>query len=382
VALYDRTVSVRFPGALREISGHITYQRDAGPRITFDFVRSIRAEPDRGYVRIWNLPKEIIDKMIADQTAFKSELQFLQTGVTTFGSYRTDPLAATDLKTLRIDDMTRARRLHALLEQHIIEIWAGYGANAQPIFRGDPITIRPRVRDGLDYFTEIEIGDGFVALEEQWMAQVFGVGETPANLLAFVAALADVGTDDGKMRAAIGLVAPNAITARLSNGWVAKGRPADVIKDVADFLGLYWWVKDGKIEFIARDSYLPDFAVVLDGESTLISTSLTDNGRYRGFECVLAPQIHPGRAIRIIDEWGETFNGRVLETRISGDTHSDEWLISGLADTSTWQSLPMVEPTRGPILKISKEEWERQTNPKTGGQRIPDALKFTPPSGG
>lgn len=342
--LFDRTVSVRFPGALRDISGHISYVRDQGPRIAFDFARGIRAEPDRGMLRIWNLPKEVTDRIVSDHAQFQQFLKKTQTAP-------------------RQTDQQRAERLYSILEQHIVEVWAGYGTDSSMIFRGDVISVRPRVRDGLDYVCEIELGDGFVALQEQWMAQVFGVGETPANLFGFLGALATAGSDDQAIRTSIGLVSPNAITARLNNQWVGQGRPADAIKEISDFLGLYWWVKDGKIEFIARDSYLPDFAVELNANSTLYATGETDDGRYRAFDCVLTPLVHPGRAVRIIDENGARFQGRILETKISGDTHADEWHITGLCDASTWQALPMVEAHTGPRLKITAQEWEKQTTP-------------------
>ena len=311
-------------------------------------------------IRIWNLPKALTDQLVADHEIFRVNLKNVQTNPTT----------------AELNDKERARRLHKVIEEHIVELWAGYGPDQQMLFRGDPITIRPRVRDGQDFVCEIEVGDGFVALEEQWMAQVYGVGEVPANVLSAATALATAGSDDAKIRAAIGIVAPNAVTARLANGWVGQGRPADTIKEVADFLGLVWWYRDGKVEFVERDKYLPDFAVELNANSSLLSTGLTDDGRYRVFDCVLSPQVHPGRAVQIIDEDGKRFRGRILETRISGDTHSDDWHISGLCDASDWQALPMVEAGRGPRLQTTAEDWERQTNPKTGGQQVPKALRF------
>lgn len=384
--LFDRSVSVRFPGVIREISGHISYQRDEGPRIAFDFGRSIQAEPDQGTIRIWNLPKQLTDKLAAEHELFQSSLRAVQGGTTVHnvreqyipGTARTPPYKINRPEELRITDSERAKRLRTVLEEHIVEVWAGYGPASQQIFRGDIIAIRPRVRDGLDYICEIDLGDGFVALNEQYLAPIYGVGETPVNLLSFWSALVDIEGDDRKLRAAIGIVAPNALTARLASGYAAASRPADMIEEVADFLGLTWWVKDGKIEFIARDSFLPDFAVVLDAKTALMQTGLADDGRYRAFQCVLAPQVHPGRAIRIIDEDEQVFHGRVLQTKIQGDTHGDEWSISGICDASPWTNLPVVEPERGPRLNISEKDWERQTNPRTGGNSIPKALRMKP----
>jgi hypothetical protein len=386
VLLFDRSVSIRFPGVLREISGLIAYQRDEGPRIAFAGNRSIQAEPDQMTVRIWNLPKSLTDRLVAEHDMFRSNLRTIQGGTTIFsnreqtvaGTARTPAYKINRPEELRITDQERSKRLRNLLEQHIVEVWAGYGASSQMIFRGDIVALRPRIRDGEDYVCEIDLGDGFVVLQEQWMAQVYGVGETPANLIALHGALVDAQGDDAKIRAAIGIVAPNAITARLASGYVGSGRPIDAIDEVAEFLGLTWWVRDGRLEFIARGSFLPDFAVVLDASTSLMNTSLTDDGRYRGFQCVLTPQVHPGRAIRIVDEQGQIFNGRVLQTKISGDTHGDEWSISGLCDASAWQALPTVEPTLGPRLQITEAQWDRQTNPRTGGNTIPKALRLRP----
>ena len=119
-------------------------------------------------IRIWNLPKALTDQLVADHEIFRVNLKNVQTNPTT----------------AELNDKERARRLHKVIEEHIVELWAGYGPDQQMLFRGDPITIRPRVRDGQDFVCEIEVGDGFVALEEQWMAQVYGVGEVPANVLS------------------------------------------------------------------------------------------------------------------------------------------------------------------------------------------------------
>jgi hypothetical protein len=387
VQLFDRSCIIRFPGRIREISGVIGYQRDEGPRISFSFSRSIQAEPDQGTVRIYNLPEDLTRKLVAEHEMFQSNLRAIQGGVTVFdtreqlipGTGFERPYKVNRPQEMRITDQERARRLHTLLEQHIVEVWAGFGADAQQIFRGDIIALRPRIRDGQDYICELDLGDGFVALQEQWMAGVYGVGDIPANLLASMMALTDAIGDDQKIKAAIGVVAPNALTAKLGvNEYVATGRPADMISDVADFLGLYWWVRDGRIEFIDRTSFLPDFAVVLDAQSTLIETGVTDDGAYRSFQCLLAPQVHPGRAIRIIDELGQVFNGRILSTKLEGDTHGEPWYITGLCDSSNWTALPFVEPGTGPRLQITEAEWSKQTDARTGGKSIPEALKIRP----
>jgi hypothetical protein len=324
VQLYDRTVEVRFPGALRDLAGSFLYQADEGPRIAFDFQRSMRANADQGTVRIWNVPEEIAQRIEEEMQNFRRQVAALQK--------------------LRLDDATRATRLKALLENYIVEVWAGYGTDLRLLFRGDIVSMRAQVRDGLDYVTELTLGDGFVVLNEQNMAATFGVGVTPANLLAFAGALADATQSEPKMRAAIALVAPNAASAKMANGWVAQGRPITMIRDIADMLNLQWWYQNGQIYFVRRNEALPDFAIGLDAAQNLLSEpqKRSESGldtQFFEFTAILTPLVHPGRAVQITRLDGSTLFGRVLEASYSGDTHGDNWTVTALMDDTAQQTL-------------------------------------------
>lgn len=321
--LYDRTVEVRFPGVLRELTGSFLYQNDEGPRIAFDFRRSMRADPDEGTVRIWNVPGELVRRIESEMRSFRRQI--------------------TDLQKLRMDDTTRAGRLKQALEDYIVEVWAGFGTDRRLLFRGDIVSMRADVRDGLDHVMELTLGDGFVVLNEQNMASTFGVGVTPANLLAFASALADATTSDSKMRAAIALVAPNAASARMANGWVAQGRPITMIQDIADMLNLQWWYQNGQIYFVRRNEALPDFAVGLDSAQNLLSepAKRSESGfetQFFDFTAILTPLVHPGRAVRVTRLDGSTLVGRVLEATYSGDTHGDNWTVTATMDDTAQQA--------------------------------------------
>lgn len=300
--------------ALRTLAGAITYAYDYGPRITFEAQRSMRSDPDIGVLKIYNLPDSVIAAISAHIDDFKQSLKVVQSS----------PL-------FRDGETLRAQKLHEVIENHIVEVYAGREGSPQLVFRGDPIKVRPKVRDGADIVTEIELGDAFVALEQQYLASTYGVGETPANMLAFAMALADAKGDVAEMRSKIGLVAANAYSVRLANGFAFTGRPADTIDDIADVLGLQWWVRDGKVELIPRAQVLPDFAVLISENLNAMAIGEPDDQQDVEFECLLHPSIHPGRGVKF--EWldGRTATARVHDTMIRLDTHSDAWSISGKA---------------------------------------------------
>lgn len=323
--LWDKALEVRFSGSALAVEGSFRYARDEGPRITFNGVRSMQADPDRGTVRLWNLPEEVARRFANDALDLRATLQQIQSDIS-------------------LSDESRANRIKRTLDRYAVEVYAGYGDDPQLIFRGDPIEVRPRVRSGLDWVTEIDLGDAFVVLEEQYLASQFGVGETPANLLAFAFALVDAEGDFDKMRASVGTVAPNAYTARLANGFVAVGRPADTINTVAELLSVQWWVRNGKVEFVERDSVLPDFALLLDERTSLLSLGEPDERQYREFTAILSPSIHPGRGVVLRELDGQETPARIMSTEISADSHGDAWTIRGVANAVAFQFATLIEP--------------------------------------
>lgn len=323
--LWDKTIEVRFVGSGLATEGVFKFSRDEGPRISFTGSRSMQADPDKGTVRLWNLPPEVARRFANDALDLRASLKTIQSD-------------------LSLSDEARAQQIKRELDRYAVEVYAGYGDDPQLIFRGDPIEVRPKVRDKLDWVTEIDLGDAFVVLEEQYLASQFGVGETPANLLAFAFALVDAQGDYDQMRASVSAVAPNAYSARLANGFAAIGRPADTIKTVADLLGVQWWVRDGKVELVERDSVLPDFALLLDENTSLLSLGDPDDQLYREFAAVLSPTIHPGRGVvfRTVD--GVETKARIMSTSIAADSHADAWQISGVANSAPFQFATLLEP--------------------------------------
>lgn len=314
--LFDRSAQVRFKGTLIEDAGVFTFTRDSGPRIRIDAVRSLEVEPDKCTLQLFNLPPGVPEMLAENVRQLKLDLTSAQ-------------------KNYQISDEERVRRIKLTLSQYLVEVSAGYADDLQMVFRGDPIEVRPNVRNGQDLVTEVVLGDAFTVLEEVHIAAQFGIAENPKNLLAFASALADLGGNVSEMEKKVSLVAPNAAAARQANGFIAVGRPVDTIRGITELLEVQWWVRNGKVEMVRRGEVLPDFAVLLDESKNLIRLGSVDGEGRRDFSSVLAPAVHPGRGVVFRNLKGEDQPGRVVQTHIVADTHGDDWRIEGIASTGT-----------------------------------------------
>lgn len=307
---FDKTLEVRFPGAQIDVTGGIRYAKDRGPRMTVETRRTLRAEPDTALLRIWNLPEDIATALAASSARMKK--------------------AVTDIQAIpEVPDEERAELLKSTVEDYQIEIEMGWGGEAELVFRGDPIRVRPSVMDGQDRITEIELGDAYVVLQEMQLLTQFAAGQTNAGLIAWALGLAQATGNKEDLIGEVGLVAPNALVGRLSNGFIAVGRPVEQLRTLSQLFSTQFWVKDGSVQMVARNRALRDFAVILDERGNLMALSDVDENLERSFTALASPRLHPGRGVVIRRLTGPEIKARIIEARLRLDTHGGSWEVSG-----------------------------------------------------
>lgn len=322
---FDKNMTVKFSGARISLAGEITYANDRGPRMTFSSRRTMRADPDTATLRIYNMPQELARALAADVASLRQEVVDVQ-------------------KIVYLEDEKRAEILRSVVESYQVEVFAGWRGNSQLVFRGDPIEVRPRVRDGNDYVTEIDLGDAFVVLQETQLKSQFSAGETPAGLIAWVLSLADATADREDLVAQVGQVAPNAAIGRMANGFIAVGRPLDAIRTLSDLYAANFWVKDGSVFMVERDKVLKDFAIVLDERKNLLTVS-EPNGRFeRYYRAIASPSIHPGRGCVVRQLDGSEFKARIIATELNLDTHGEVWEAVGMLSQADFLPDVIVTP--------------------------------------
>lgn len=322
-SLLGKTLRVQFEGNGLGFQGNIAFADDAGPRMTFQAVRSVLSDPDRGILRIWNLPREFATKFAEAAADMRREIDNIQQ----------DGL---------LTDEQRTRRIQTQLRAYQVSVYAGLGDNVELMFVGDPVRVRPFVRDGLDYYTEIEIGDSFVVLEELAAAPIYGVLENSAGLLELAQKVSNIQNQDD-IEAVLSAVTINAASANVGGNSMVVGRTIDHINGITELLDLRWWVKDGEFKLVRRNQVLQDFAVVLDEEVNLMSLSEAEENGYREFETVALPSIHPGRGVQFRMIGGRRVNTRVAHTEMTLETHGNAWTIRGRAFPAEFANVRLVE---------------------------------------
>lgn len=167
---------------------------------------------------------------------------------------------------------------------------AGYDGAMRLVFRGN-IKHVYRYRDGNDYITEIEAGDGDKDFNKAVMNETLAAGTTTGQLVDRA-----VGTFKG-----VGGTTKSHIQvtdrARL-RGKVVSGNTRDVLHDVARESGANWSIQDGQIVIVSANDVLPGEAIVIRADTGMLGApEINDKGI--AVKCLLNPQLRVNGAIRL-----------------------------------------------------------------------------------
>lgn len=249
-------------------------------RVRFRVEKSIKPEPNTCTLQIWNLS--------AAQRAGIEELE-PKTGST--------------------------RGIPVLIE-------AGYeDPGPVQIFLGDLRTCT-NTRDGADWITTIESGDGEQAFANARLNVAYGAGTTPdVALRAIVKAL---GVDAGnvpevlaKLRlAGVGQLMPKRLT--------LSGSAAQNLTNFANSAGLEWSIQDGAIQILDRGKARAGFAVRLAADSGLIESPSVDPKGVLHCRCLMQPELRVG-SLALVDSLTVKGMYRVERAIWEGDTYDVTW---------------------------------------------------------
>lgn len=164
---------------------------------------------------------------------------------------------------------------------------AGYEGGVLLVFRGN-IKHVYRYRDGNDFITEIEAGDGDKDYRQARMNETLAAGTTPSQLIDRV-----VGSFSGTTRGTI-----QAGGAAYLRGKVISGNTRDVLDDHAQRIGANWSIQDGQLTLVGVNAVAPGTAILVTSETGLLGApEINDKGI--AFKCLLNPQIKPNVAVKL-----------------------------------------------------------------------------------
>ena len=167
---------------------------------------------------------------------------------------------------------------------------AGYEGAMQLVFRGN-IKHVYRYREGNDYITEIEAGDGDKDFRKAVMNETLAAGTTTSQLVDRA-----VGTFKNTGGTTKGTVQ---VTERARiRGKVISGNTRDVLHDVARETGANWSIQDGQLTIVGANSVLPGEAIVIRADTGMLGApEINDKGIV--VKCLMNPMLKVNGAIQL-----------------------------------------------------------------------------------
>lgn len=167
---------------------------------------------------------------------------------------------------------------------------AGYKGAAELVFRGN-IKYVYRYKDGTDYITEIEAGDGDKDFTRAVMNETLAAGTTNSQLVDRA-----VGSFKGLGGTTKGPIQLNE-RSRL-RGRVISGNTRDILRDISSESGADWSIQDGQLEIIKVDSIRPGEAILITAETGMLGAPEVND---KGIEvrCLLNPKIRINGALKL-----------------------------------------------------------------------------------
>jgi hypothetical protein len=244
-----------------------------GLDIAFSVERTLRREPNRASVRVWNLSED------------------------------------------HRSSIGRMERVRVRLE-------AGYEQASGVIFDGYLVEGLSR-KDGASWVTELRSGDGHHATRSSRISWSFRAGASLSALLERTATAMGVGL--GNALDAFGRAGTPAGTL-LEQGAVS-GRADDVLSHLCDACGLEWSIQGGVLQVLDRSGALRRSAIVLDPGTGLVGSPHVDSRGRLHAEALMVPEIEPGRLVSVSSAHVEGV-WRVTKATFAGESSGKQWGVS------------------------------------------------------
>lgn len=234
--------------------------------------------------------------------------------------FRVTKTAATQPNTLDLSVTNLSPDSRAATQQRglVVLVEAGYEGASELLFAGDARTVT-HSRQGADWVTRIQCGDGERAFATARVSESFGPGSKVVDVLSSIATKLGLrGADalEQAKKAAAGESFPN--------GVALSGRASDELTRVAARAGLEWSIQDGRLQLVPRGKATVATAVLLSADAGLVGApEIGDKGVVR-VRSLLLPGLRPGRAVRLKSEalHGDFRAERVVHV---GDSHGAAW---------------------------------------------------------
>lgn len=203
-----------------------------------------------------------------------------------------------------------------------LALLAGYGDALAQIASGD-VRHAKSLRQGVDWVTKIEAGDGSRALAHARVRESFRPGtDVKAAIAKAVQALQmDPGNALSKAQEIVG---------QFPAGHVQHGRAADELSALLEPRGYQWSIQDGRLEVLKKGEALPEAGPLLSPDTGLVGSPEMGTPSKPGerpvlkVRSLLQPRVRPGQRFQVDSA---AMKGFFIARKVThtGDTFGNDW---------------------------------------------------------
>lgn len=203
-------------------------------------------------------------------------------------------------------------------------IEGGYkSTGTSQIFLGDLRTVWSE-RQGPEWITTIESGDGEQAIKNARINQSLGPRTSPDVVLRAI--VRSLGVGEGNVNETLAKLRTTG-QANLLDRVMLTGSAADRLTDFTRSAGLEWSIQNGALQILDRDKALSGFAVILGSGSGLVESPTVDPKGVMTARAFLQPGIRVGALVRP-ESLTVRGNYRIERASWECDTHGIPWYVT------------------------------------------------------
>ncbi len=225
---------------------------------------------------------------------------------------------------IEIYNLSQSSRDRITKDRVTVKLEAGYQDRLGLLFTGDILGGGvSHVKNGPDWVTKIQAGDGEQALRTSRVNESFGPKTKLVDVLGKMAGkFTGISADKAKARIKQGDFA--GAFKEFANGFSSSGVLRDEFDTLMGDAGLQWSIQNGEMQVLAPGESTQDTAFEVGPGSGLIgSPEKGDKGAIK-FRSLLQASIAPGRKVVLKSR---SIDGTIIVSHVVyvGDTHGDQW---------------------------------------------------------
>lgn len=205
-----------------------------------------------------------------------------------------------------------------------VRIEAGYEKDRAVLWLGELRNVYTEI-DGPDWVTSMDSGDGYLAFQNARVNLSYGPMTPVATV--FQGLIAQLGIGVGNAAQALASLKVDGIGKLYPHGHVLSGSVAQELTDFCHSAGLEWSIQDGVLQILDRGQALRGKALLVSSDTGMIGSPSVDVDGIASLKTLMIPDVRVGSMLVLAAERIKgTF--RLEKATWTGDTSSDDWFIS------------------------------------------------------